>query len=108
MNAELRETFEWQADWRREKAVEYPDDVRNLEAARVLDRLAATADAVPPDVVAAYEGLFEDAPDSEEWSDMLREVGFHGWYDTAEEFVREFIERRREDRLRSAEFDLAN
>jgi hypothetical protein len=29
------------AYWRREKAVKFPDDPRNLEAARELDRLAA-------------------------------------------------------------------
>jgi hypothetical protein len=96
MNVELKETFEGQAEWRRGKAEEYPDDLRNQEAARIFDRLAATADLVPPDVIAAYECEFEDGPDSEEWSEMLRQVGFHTAYDTAEEFVRAFIDNRRE------------
>jgi hypothetical protein len=40
---ELQEEFERQAEWRRMKADEYPDDdTRNIEAAEIFDRLAAT------------------------------------------------------------------
>jgi hypothetical protein len=91
---DLQEEFELQAEWRRKKAEEFPDDARNQEAARILDRLAATAERVPPDVLAAYYELFEDLPDTEELSDMLRNIGFGSTYDTAEDFVRAFIRRR--------------
>ena len=37
----LRLDFEQTADWRRSKAAEYPEDSRNLEAAALLDKLAA-------------------------------------------------------------------
>ena len=36
----LVEIFEGKAQWRRQKAVDHPDDKRNLEAATILDRLA--------------------------------------------------------------------
>ena len=39
----LRLDFEQTADWRRSKAAEYPEDSRNLEAAALLDKLAASA-----------------------------------------------------------------
>ena len=43
---EIRETlrldFEQTADWRRSKAAEHPEDSRNLEAAALLDKLAAS------------------------------------------------------------------
>src|SRR5512140_1067506 len=38
----LRLDFEQTADWRRSKAAEYPGDSRNLEAAALLDKLAAS------------------------------------------------------------------
>jgi hypothetical protein len=39
---ELQEEFERQAEGRRSKANEYPDGTRNIEAAEIFDRLAAT------------------------------------------------------------------
>jgi hypothetical protein len=35
----LVEIFAGKAEWRRQKAVEHPDDKRNLEAATIFDRL---------------------------------------------------------------------
>lgn len=91
----LRDEFEDQARRRREKADEYPQDERNLVAAEIFDKLAATADAIPDDVLAAYFELEQDNDDpfrdSERHSEMLREIGFHSAYDTAEEFVRAYI-----------------
>ena len=43
---ELQDDFKEQAEWRREKAEQYPDDKRHLEAAAIFDRLAATVDAI--------------------------------------------------------------
>ena len=43
---ELRDDFKEQAAWRREKAEQDPDDKRQLEAAAIFDRLAATVDAI--------------------------------------------------------------
>jgi hypothetical protein len=62
-----------------------------LEAAAIFDRLAATANSVPPDVITVCDELFEDHPDFEEWNEMRGQVGFHTDYRTAEEFVRKFI-----------------
>ena len=43
---ELQDDFKERAGWRREKAEQYPDDKRHLEAAAIFDRLAATVDAI--------------------------------------------------------------
>ena len=86
---ELQDDFKEQAEWRREKAEQYPDDKRHLEAAAIFDRLAATVDAIPQDVFRAFcqpdvnNGLL----DVERWTEMLRDVGFGSSPKSVEEFV---------------------
>ena len=72
----MKEEFEGQAEWRREKAEEYPEDPRNQGAAELFDTLAATADAIPQAVLVAY-GALDMADHPELWGDHLRAVGFH-------------------------------
>jgi hypothetical protein len=85
------------AYWRRNKAVEFPDDERNLEAARELDRLAVE--------IAALEGsklhvqldkIFEDEGSGliamSVTSDMLRQIGFSRWYATGEELLQAIVD----------------
>jgi hypothetical protein len=86
----FKDSFLNAAEFRRQKATEYPDDSRNLEAARLLEKLAATADAVDPALIKSYGELY----DSEVHADMLRQIGFHIWPDTATEFVQDFIASR--------------
>ena len=74
----LRLDFEQTADWRRSKAAEYPEDSRNLEAAALLDKLAASVETVAP-------------AHSEQHSKMFRQIGFHSWPETAEDFVKACI-----------------
>lgn len=88
---DLAGEFSRQAEWRREKALQYPNDKRNKEAAEIIDRLASTAYFCPPDVVAAAMELFDDYPDAEVWRNMLKDVGFWSFPSTAEEFCRDFI-----------------
>jgi hypothetical protein len=90
---ELRDDFKEEAEWRREKAKQYPHDERYLEAAAILDRLAATVDAIPQDVFIAFSKLEVDDGllDVERWTEMLREVGFGSSPKIAEDFVRSFI-----------------
>jgi hypothetical protein len=40
LDGHLKSDVEGTAEWRRQKAEEFPDDKRNLEAAEALDRLA--------------------------------------------------------------------
>jgi hypothetical protein len=82
---ELRDDFKEQAEWRHEKAEQYPDDKRHLEAAAV--------DAIPRDVFIAFSKLEVDDGllDVERWTEMLRDVGFGSSPKTAEEFVRSFV-----------------
>jgi hypothetical protein len=84
-HVELRDDFKEQAEWRREKAEQYPDDKRHLEAATIFDRLAATIDAIPQDVFIAFSKL------EVRWTEMLRDVGFGSSPKSAEELVRSFI-----------------
>ena len=94
---ELQDDFKEQAEWRREKAKQYPDDKRHLEAAAIFDRLAATVDAIPQDVFIAFSKLEVDDGllDVERWTAMLRDVGFGLSPKTAEEFVRRWPTRPR-------------
>jgi hypothetical protein len=89
----LKERFEMQAEWRREKAQQYPDDVRNLDAAETFDKLAATCRDVSPQWARAYEKLwdgehFEYA--AEEENDMVSSINIA--YANAEEFIKELVE----------------
>ena len=87
----LRLDFEQTADWRRSKAAEYPKDSRNLEAAALLDKLAASVETVAPALLDAYGSLRDDYMDSEQHSEMFRQIGFHSWPETAEDFVKACI-----------------
>lgn len=90
MEIELSST----AEWRRAESIQYPHDRRNVEAAEILDRLARTVKQVDPTILAAYAELLNDLKDSEQKSELLREIGFHWWPQTATEFVSRFISER--------------
>jgi hypothetical protein len=85
------------AYWRREKAIEFPDDVRNLEAARELDRLAVEIAALEGSKLhAQLDKLFEDKEGGliamAIISEILRQVGFSRWYDTGEELLQAIVD----------------
>jgi hypothetical protein len=96
---ELQDVFKEQAEWRREKAEQYPNEERNLQAAAIFDRLAATVDAVPQDAFVALSELRPNVDDGlldvERWTEMLRDVGFQSAPKNAEDFVRSFVADRR-------------
>ena len=85
----LRLDFLNTANFRRERAVRYPKDSRNAEAAERLEKLAETVDAVETPILDAYGELFEDCIDGD--SELLRQIGFHIWPSTATEFVQALI-----------------
>ena len=91
---ELRGEFKGQADWRRVKAVEYPDDMRNERAAGLFDRLAASVDQCPDEVIVAAGELFDGPQDAEVWRRAMKDVGIDTWPESAEEFCRAFISER--------------
>jgi len=86
----LVDIFEGKAEWRRQRAVEHPDDKRNLDAATILDRLAKSVDSVPPSTLNSFFELYEDY-EGEELSEELRQVGFHSDPKTADDFCRSYI-----------------
>src|SRR5215813_12387656 len=94
----LKADLEDQAEWRRRKAVEYPDDRRNIDSAEEYERLAKTVKDIPADLLVAYSEAFEDAPDSERWQEMLKDI-FRGFSDptNATELVAAFVDAKREE-----------
>lgn len=95
---ELAMFFSEQAEWREQKAAEFPDDERNIDAARKLRNLAKTADDVPEDLLKTAADLNTDADDLEVWNEMIRQVGFWSFPETAEDFLKEFIANRSRNR----------
>ena len=74
------------------KSGKTPRDSRNIEAAKLLDRLAKTIKDVDPTLLDTYGALWDDeVQDSEQHSEMLRLIGFHFFPQTAEEFVKQYI-----------------
>jgi hypothetical protein len=89
----LKNEFMKTANWRREQAIDYPDDRWNFEAVVLLERLANTVDEIDPRLLEAYVGLWEGdgLSGAETQSEMLRGVAFTWAPQTASEFVSEFI-----------------
>ena len=79
------------AVWRRQKAVDYPDDARNTRAAVLLEELMATVATCPVAVMESYATLcvapetFEHLIEAE--SDALRRVGFLIFPESVEELL---------------------
>src|SRR5215467_12427886 len=94
----LKGDLEDQAEWRRRKAAEYPDDRRNLDSAEEYERLAKTVKDIPDNLLVAYSEAFEDVPDSERWQEMLKDI-FRGFSDfaNATKLVQAFVDAKREE-----------
>jgi hypothetical protein len=67
----ITDDLEYAAEWRREKAAEYPEDAdRNLQAAQTLDRMAADVKKFQGSQWHwRLQGLFDGAP--ERFSEVL-------------------------------------
>jgi hypothetical protein len=96
------------AEWRRAKALQFPDDTRNLEAAKELDQLAKEIDEIDKlkleesDLVSRFYELndaLNEMLDGSTWESIhfefeeivsveLRSIGFHGGYESGEAFLR--------------------
>ena len=81
------------ADWRRRKAHQSPDDLRNTEAAALLDKLAVSVSQIDDEMIDCCASFWDGAREAELWSEMKRQVGFHLWPGNAVELVSEFIAR---------------
>jgi hypothetical protein len=91
------------ADWRRDKAQQFSDDARNLEAAEELDALAAKIRSLEGseihiqicELTDRLDRLFESGEDcfsrledlNEDVSSALRDVGFRGGFSTGTELL---------------------
>jgi hypothetical protein len=84
------------AEWRRLKAQEFPDDLRNLSAAEELDRLASeVAQLDGSDTHEQISKLMENYADLGIWNDLheevsvaLRGVGFHHDFKTGDDLLK--------------------
>ena len=91
--------FSNQALWRARKAEEYPDDQRNAAATELLNKLAVQVELrlFNRDLLDRYSRIAEMEETSvnvvEEEQQLIREVGFHFFPDTVDEFLEELIER---------------
>lgn len=96
---DLQAMFENQALWRTRKAKEYPDDQRNAAAAGLLNKLAVQVElrAFNRGLLEQYSRLVEVAEIAvnvvEEEQQLIREVGFHFFPDSVDEFLEELFER---------------
>ena len=84
MRSELVERITFQADWREEKALEYPSDQRNARSAVCLRQLASQLDNISPNDVLwiRYWSTWNQTEEAlklvEHESEELRSYGFHG------------------------------
>lgn len=83
--------FEGTAEWRMQKAVEYPDDGRNQVAVEELQELSGQASDIEPGAAEAYWRLSEDIDMTYRLTEIeqeaLRSIGFSNSYSTATKFV---------------------
>ena len=101
INFVVAEILEANAEWRREKAVEFPEDAnRNNAAAEASDELATIFrnDDTDEDILAEYAEMFDgDNPSVDPTSAhealgiVLRGIGFGRAYATAEGFLQDVI-----------------
>src|SRR5262249_53742208 len=96
MTTPFREDFKGHAAFLRQQPAKHP---HKREAIAILDRLVATADHVPIEIITAAEEL-DECEDLESWCAMLSHIRSHGWTPAqwapanAEEFFRKFIAER--------------
>lgn len=101
INFVVAEVLETNAEWRREKAVEFPEDAeRNNAAAEASDELATIFrnDDTEEDILAEYAEMFDDDNPSvdptsahEAQGIVLRSIGFGNNFSTAEGFLQDVI-----------------
>jgi hypothetical protein len=110
MSDDLNELIGYQvqstAQWRRDKATQFPDDTRNLRAAEDLERLAAQIEMLEGSAIhERVRGTFDRCLATSEnvWGDLnedvsaeLRSIGFHGGYETGEQFLEWYCARLEE------------
>ncbi|PZQ80000.1 MAG: hypothetical protein DI549_18335 [Ancylobacter novellus] len=89
-------SFEMQraAEWRLKKAERFPSDVRNVDAAELLRKLASMS--ASPEREKAYSEAVEEYLGSEDAvSEALREIGFHSRPASADDVLETVTERIR-------------
>jgi len=83
------------ARWRRAKAAEFPNDDRNLPAAEMLERVAATVDDVPDNLMRQYGEAWHpeiSAKTSEVQSVLMRDIGFRSATDSAAKLIEHLLD----------------
>jgi hypothetical protein len=112
MSDDLNELIGYQvqstAEWRRDKAEQFPNDTRNLRAAEELERLAVQIEKLEgSDMHKRVRDICDRvtaADDGDGWykisedvSAELRSIGFHSGYETGEQFLEWYCDRLEEE-----------
>jgi hypothetical protein len=107
MSDDLNELIGYQvqstAEWRREKAEQFPNDIRNLRATEELERLAEQIDQLENSEihkrVREITDRFNSTDNGDGWYNIgeeisaeLRSIGFHSSYETGEQFLEWFCD----------------
>ena len=87
---------EHSAEWRREVAIRYPADSRNLEAASLLDSLAADLPALEGSALhlqlsALWEGPQDMYAATEATLEYVKQIGFHVFPGSGAELLSDLI-----------------
>jgi flagellar biosynthesis/type III secretory pathway protein FliH len=79
---QLIENVESSADWRAEKAEQYPDDTRNMRSSQALTKLAEKLKALPAndENVAAYEAVMSRLVESDGGDEMFGVIEYESQY----------------------------
>lgn len=93
----LSDTLLETARWRREKAIEFPDDTRNADAADTLERMAGVVPQIHPALLQRWVEHRETEEIgirlSEFQSEVLRQVGFSSAPATAEKLLEVIVDK---------------
>jgi hypothetical protein len=93
----IAHALEKKAAWRREKARRYPEDIRNLRAAEMLERLAAQAEAgyIDAELLDRLTDMQNEGHEADERADeLMTTIGFGVHYEKIEDLVRDILDRR--------------
>lgn len=106
----LATTIEWQAEWREQKAAEWPEDYRNQASARALRELAAHVRSLPvedPRLV-GFDAFADDERVmlGEEAGRWLSRVGFDGRPVDPDASLGQLAEISQDEEVREFSFEL--
>ncbi|RUX48855.1 hypothetical protein EOA33_14345 [Mesorhizobium sp. M4A.F.Ca.ET.050.02.1.1] len=90
----IAHALEKKASWRREKAQRHPEDVRNIEAAEMLESLAAQAEAgdIDPELSDRLTAMQNEGDEADERAnELMTAIGFSQRYEKIDHLIRDIV-----------------